>query len=205
MGTNVRCRCTRFPSRFDGVGPPDTAMRHHAAGALSRQIAPSMNPALNKLKLAITRPGVVLGLLLALFISIECFMPLATAIKIGVDEEYELSKADNIGSRTNALFGGDANGNNLRAIGYTANSLNEYSGIIAAPGFENIMGAALATNTVVVNGNTADRKIEYFHCEVTANNTNGPVWQNVAVTSGGATTNGGSVITCARSSSTSCT
>src|SRR5207253_7571957 len=43
-------------------------------------------------KAANTRAGLVLVALLALFVLIESFLPLASAIKIGADEDFELSK-----------------------------------------------------------------------------------------------------------------
>ncbi len=99
---------------------------------------------------------------------------------------------DNLGNRTNALFGGDTNGANLRTITYTNNSLNQYVGI-KTPGLEHIIGVALATNSVTVNGGLADRKGEYFHREISVANTNQPVWQNVTNIAGTFTNKGGSV------------
>ncbi|MGA2866764.1 MAG: hypothetical protein ABSF95_20005 [Verrucomicrobiota bacterium] len=40
-----------------------------------------------------TPPAVILGLLVGAFIMLQCFLPLGTAIRIGVDEDFELSKA----------------------------------------------------------------------------------------------------------------
>ena len=34
----------------------------------------------------------VLGLILTAFVALQCFLPLGTAIKIGADEDFELSK-----------------------------------------------------------------------------------------------------------------
>ena len=99
---------------------------------------------------------------------------------------------DNIGNRQTASFGGDTNGLNLRTNTYTNNSLNQYIGI-TTPGYENILGAALATNSVTVNNGTADRKGEYFHREIAVANGSGPVWQNVTNIAGTFTNKGGSV------------
>ena len=99
---------------------------------------------------------------------------------------------DNIGNRQNASFGGDAYAGNLQTISYTANSLNQYTGI-TTPGEKEIIGVAIATNSVTVNGGTADRKVEYFHREISVANTNQPVWASVTVASGGATDPGGAV------------
>jgi len=97
---------------------------------------------------------------------------------------------DNIGNRTSAQFGGDTNGNNLQTISYTANNLNQYTGIVT-PTCSEICGAALATNTVMVNSGTADRHGEHFHREIATGNGSGAAWQTVTVSSGGVTNNGG--------------
>ncbi len=97
---------------------------------------------------------------------------------------------DNIGNRNSASSGGDTFGCNLRATWYTNNLLNQYTSI-TTPGFEDIIGVAVATNSVTVNSGTADRKGEYFHREISISNGSGPVWQNASVTSAGNTTNGG--------------
>ena len=62
------------------------------------------------------------------------------------------------------------------------------------PGYENILGAALATNSVTVNGGLADRKGEYFHREISVANTGQPVWQNVTNISGSFTNKGGLLV-----------
>src|SRR6266850_888211 len=38
------------------------------------------------------RPVLILGILFAGFLLLQCFLPLASAIKIGPDEDFELSK-----------------------------------------------------------------------------------------------------------------
>jgi RHS repeat-associated protein len=97
---------------------------------------------------------------------------------------------DNIGNRKTADSGGDVNGTNLREISYTANSLNQYTAK-TTPGYKDILGAALATDTVTVNSGATARKVEYFHREIGIDNSSGPVWQNVSVSSGGCSSNGG--------------
>ena len=97
---------------------------------------------------------------------------------------------DNIGNRETAAFGGDTNGANLRTISYSANNLNQYTNIIT-PGFKDVIGAALATNGVTVNGGLADRHGEYFHKQISVANTNQPVWQNLLNISGTFTNAGG--------------
>jgi len=99
---------------------------------------------------------------------------------------------DNIGNRKTASYGGDTNGATMRTNSYTVNSLNEYTGIVN-PGYQEICGAAVATNSVTVNGGTADRTGEYFHREITVSNGSGPLWQSVSISSGTTTTNGGLV------------
>lgn len=99
---------------------------------------------------------------------------------------------DNIGNRTTSEFGGDTSGNNLQIVNYTANNLNQYTSIVT-PGLKDIIGAALATNSVMVNNGTADRKGEYFHRQISVANTNQPIWQNVTNISGTFTNKGGLV------------
>jgi hypothetical protein len=65
---------------------------------------------------------------------------------------------DNIGNRTTSASGGDVNGASLRTATYTANELNQYTSI-TTPGYEDILGVALATNSVTVNSGGTDRKI----------------------------------------------
>ena len=87
---------------------------------------------------------------------------------------------DNIGNRTSALWGSVGN---MSANIYAVNGLNEYTNIVT-PGCKDILGLAIATNTVTVNTGVADRKGEYFHRQISIANNNGPVWQNVSITSG---------------------
>jgi RHS repeat-associated protein len=53
------------------------------------------------------------------------------------------------------------------------------------PGFVDVVGVALATKPVYVNGQMASRKGEYFRRELSVNNAGGPVWLGVTVTSPG--------------------
>ena len=52
------------------------------------------------------------------------------------------------------------------------------------PGTNDIIGAAIATAAVTVNGNTAWRHGEYFQKEVTAPNTAAPQYPQITVASG---------------------
>jgi hypothetical protein len=61
---------------------PACSFRIHGMSLVSR-----------KVKAAFGRPVVVLGLMLVTFVALQCCLPLATAVKIGADEDYELSKA----------------------------------------------------------------------------------------------------------------
>jgi len=67
----------------------------------------------------------------------------------------------------------ESNKLNLARQSYTNNRLNQYIGI-TTPGYENIIGAALATNGVTVNGSATDRRAECFHKELAVANTNQP-------------------------------
>jgi RHS repeat-associated protein len=94
---------------------------------------------------------------------------------------------DNIGNRTQALAGGDQNGQNQRLASYTANALNQYTQR-TVPGYVDIMGLGFATNAVTVNGQTAWRKFEYFRQQLSVTNTSAPVWQPLTNAQGGQTT-----------------
>ena len=94
---------------------------------------------------------------------------------------------DDIGNRKVARRGGDENGWNLRQSIYTANLLNQYTQR-TVPGFVDIIGIALATNPVYVNGQMASRKGEYFRRELSVNKAGAPVWLGVTVTSPGGPT-----------------
>ena len=100
---------------------------------------------------------------------------------------------DSIGNRKTAQSGGDTNGANLRPTGYAVNSLNQYT-TLTNLGYADVLGAALATNTVWVNTNVAERKGEYFRRELQVGNVSGPVWTNVTVASGGVTNTGGVIV-----------
>jgi len=93
---------------------------------------------------------------------------------------------DDIGNRKVARRGGDENGWNLRQSLYAANLLNQYSQR-TVPGFVDIIGVALATNPVYVNGQMASRKGEYFRRELSFNNMSAPVWEQVTVSATGET------------------
>ena len=97
---------------------------------------------------------------------------------------------DNIGNRKSSSAGGDMSGANWRTTSYTANALIEYTSI-TTPGYKDIYGLAVATNAVKVNGSTSDRKVEYFHREISIGNGSGPLWQEVTATCAGTTNKGG--------------
>ena len=61
------------------------------------------------------------------------------------------------------MLGGDKDGSGLRAATYTANRLNQYTSR-TVPGYVDVLGIANPNAGVTVNGNSAYRKGEYFHC-----------------------------------------
>src|SRR5258708_36489117 len=97
-----------------------------------------------------------------------------------------------MGNRTSAASGSDVNGASLRTATYTANALNQYTSVTTS-GYKDILGVALATNSVTVKSSSTDRKIEYFHREIPVSNGSGPLWQTATVISGSSSTNGGCV------------
>ena len=96
---------------------------------------------------------------------------------------------DDIGNRKQTTAGGDSTGGNQRFANYSVNSLNQITAR-DYPGTNDVIGAALATNSVAVNGQAAWRKGEYFWSTVKSNNLVGAQWEGVSVASGGSTTSG---------------
>lgn len=82
---------------------------------------------------------------------------------------------DHIGNRTQAKTG-DGN----RTANYTNNTLNQLTGR-GVPGYIEVLGVALGTNTVTVNGQTASRKGEYFRKELAVDNSTSALWTNITV------------------------
>ncbi len=66
-----------------------------------------------------------------------------------------------IGIGTQPSPGGDENGADLRLVSYTVKTLNQYMQR-AVPGYADIEGLALATNSVTVNSQTTYLRGEYF-------------------------------------------
>jgi YD repeat-containing protein len=91
---------------------------------------------------------------------------------------------DTIGNRLSAQAGGDASGANLRQASYTNNALNQITSR-DVPGYVDVMGLTLSTNTVKVNGTKAYQKSEYFREQIGTNNTSAPQWVGVNVTAPG--------------------
>ena len=94
---------------------------------------------------------------------------------------------DDIGNRQGTASGGDAAGNNLRAAGYTANSLNQYVSR-QVPGYVTVLGAANSNATVTVNDQRALRQGSYFDDELAVSNSAAPLWlalTNLAVLNNG--------------------
>ena len=91
---------------------------------------------------------------------------------------------DTIGNRTQSKAGGDAAGGHQRVASYTVNVLNQLTAR-DYPGTNDVIGAALATNAVTVNGQAAWRKAEYFWSTIKTNNAASPAWLGAIVASGG--------------------
>jgi len=98
---------------------------------------------------------------------------------------------DDIGNREQTTAGGDSVGASLRLASYSVNNLNQITQR-DYPGTNDVIGAALATNVVIVNGQTAWRKGEYFWAPAKATNATTAQWENFQVVSGG-TTNSGNI------------
>jgi RHS repeat-associated protein len=104
-------------------------------------------------------------------------------------QEFDYS-FDTIGNRTQTLAGGDQNGANQRAANYSVNNLNQITSR-QYPGTADVIGAALATNAVTVNGQTAWRKAEYFWSSINLNNSGSAQWQTPTIVSANYNASGG--------------
>ncbi|MDR3574548.1 MAG: RHS repeat-associated core domain-containing protein [Anaerolineaceae bacterium] len=93
---------------------------------------------------------------------------------------------DDIGNRKQTTAGGNGE---TRLANYTVNNLNQITAR-DYPGTNDVVGVALATNAVTVNGQTAWRKGEYFWSTVKSNNTAAVQWEGIRVASGSFTNNG---------------
>jgi RHS repeat-associated protein len=100
---------------------------------------------------------------------------------------------DDIGNRKQTLAGGDAVGSSLRLANYTNNLLNQITSR-DVPGYVDIMGVSIATNTVTVNGTNAYRKGEYFRKELPTDNSSAALWTNIIVTATGQSSVTGNVL-----------
>jgi RHS repeat-associated protein len=102
---------------------------------------------------------------------------------------------DDIGNRTTT------SGRASAASTYTANRLNQYSSRTVAP-YVDVLGVANPTTNVTVNGNTANRKGEYFHYPLNVPNTSAQYTNVTIVSQYGATqTQTGSVYVAASTES----
>ena len=108
-------------------------------------------------------------------------------------QQFEYGFGD-IGNRTQAAAGGDENGANLRTASYGANFLNQYTNR-TVPGYVDVLGAALATNSVTVNSQSPYRKGEYFRKELAVGNGATALWTNITVVSGGTSVSGNRFVT----------
>ena len=100
---------------------------------------------------------------------------------------------DTIGNRTQTEAGGDQNGANLRLANYTNNSLNQITSR-DVPGDVDVMGLAIATNTITVNGLAAYRKGEYFRQQLAVTNGSAALWTNITVIGGLGSVNGNAYV-----------
>jgi RHS repeat-associated protein len=85
---------------------------------------------------------------------------------------------DTIGNRTQTQTGGDQTGAGLRIANYTNNALNQITSR-DVPGDVDIMGLAIPTGTVTVNGQPAYRRGEYFRAQLPVANAAASVWQSI--------------------------
>ena len=85
---------------------------------------------------------------------------------------------DAIGNRIWADEGGDSLGAGMRRTAYTSNSLNQYSAVSNAGGFD-VVGTAATAASVTVNGIAADRQGAMFRKEVSVDNSSGIVRRTV--------------------------
>jgi RHS repeat-associated protein len=105
----------------------------------------------------------------------------------GLSNQYDY---DPIGNRVEWRTGGDASGANLRAIGYTADALNQYTGIDPVDPYD-VMGDVTPTGSVVtVDGFATERRDSWFRREIDAANGSTAVYATnvVQVVNGGVTT-----------------
>lgn len=80
----------------------------------------------------------------------------------------------------------------LRLANYVVNTTNQYTSR-DVPGYVDILGLALATNTVTVNSQSTYRHAEYFRKELGVNNSSAAVWTNITVSAPGETSVSGNV------------
>jgi YD repeat-containing protein len=88
---------------------------------------------------------------------------------------------DDIANRKATQVGGDQSGAGLRPATYTANRRNQYSGR-TVPATVDILGVANPTANVMVNGNVAYRKGDYFQYGLSVPN-GSAAYQSVSVSS----------------------
>jgi RHS repeat-associated protein len=96
---------------------------------------------------------------------------------------------DDIGNRTQSKTGGDATGGYQRVATYGANTLNQYTNRTIVNS-NDVVGVAVATNSVTINGVAAYRKGEYFRGVVGTNNSGSPAWLGITTSSAGSNVTG---------------
>lgn len=96
---------------------------------------------------------------------------------------------DQIGNRTSTKVGGDASGGSLRPAAYVADFLNRYSQRDVS-GYVDILGLAIPSTAVTVNGNSTYRKGEYFDYALPIGNSGAAQYPTVTVNSGAESSSG---------------
>jgi YD repeat-containing protein len=96
---------------------------------------------------------------------------------------------DDIGNRTQSKTGGDATGGYQRVATYGANTLNQYTNRTLVNS-NDVVGVAVATNSVTINGVATYRKGEYFRGVAGTNNSGSPAWLGITTSSAGSNVTG---------------
>ena len=117
------------------------------------------------------------------------FLIVRTATDAKPRRQQQGTFSHGVNNRTSTKAGGDNVGQGLRPASYFANSQNQYTSR-DVPGYADIMGASLATNTVTVNGQTAYRHGEYFRQQLPIDNSSAQ-WTNITVAAAGQTSTTG--------------
>jgi len=102
-------------------------------------------------------------------------------VRMTTTRSYDSVKRLTAALASQTRSGGDESGAGLRPANYSVNNRNQYSQR-DVPGYVDVLGAALSSSTVTVNGESVYRKAEYFRKELTVDNNSAAVWQALSVT-----------------------